>query len=211
MTEEYCSGFISIIGRPNVGKSTLLNRLVGQKIAIMSDKPQTTRNKIQGVWTTDTAQAVFIDTPGIHKPQHKLGEYMVKTATGALSHMDLILYVVDVSVPWGGGEEYIVNMLEKLETPIFFIANKIDQVEPEQLARFLDAVQKRHQFAQWVPISAATGANMDTLRQLLLERLPRGLNTTRRTWSLTNRNGSLSLNLYGKKHCSLREKKFLML
>ncbi len=174
MAEDFRSGFVSIIGRPNAGKSTLLNKLVGQKIAIMSDKPQTTRNRLQGVWTTDRAQAVFIDTPGIHKPQHKLGEYMVKTALSALSHMDIILYVVDVSVPWGGGEEYIVSMINKVDTPVFFVANKLDLVHPEQLAQFLARVQEKHDFSQWIPISSVTGENLQRLRELIMQHLPPG-------------------------------------
>lgn len=174
MTEEYRSGFVSIVGRPNGGKSTLLNQLVGQKIAIMSDKPQTTRNKIQGVWTTEQVQTVFIDTPGIHKPQHKLGEYMNKVAISTLSHMDLILYVVDVSVPWGGGEEYIVKMLREVKTPVFFVANKVDLVQPELLAAFLDKVQKGHKFTEWVPVSAHSGENVQRLRQLIVQYLPSG-------------------------------------
>ena len=174
MSEDFKSGFVSIIGRPNVGKSTLLNQLVGQKIAIMSDKPQTTRNKIQGVWTTESTQAVFVDTPGIHKPQHRLGEFMVETAFSALSHMDLILYVVDTSVPWGGGEEFIVDRLRNVTTPVFIVLNKTDLVPPEAVAPFLAKLQEQHQFTQWIPISAVSGDNLDRLKQLITETLPPG-------------------------------------
>lgn len=174
MDNEFRAGFVSIVGRPNAGKSTLLNQIIGQKISIMSDKPQTTRNKIQGVWTKDNVQAVFIDTPGIHKPKHALGKYMVKAATSALAHMDLILYVVDVSLPWGTGEEYIVELLKETDTPVFFIANKIDLVHPDQLMVFLNELHEKHQFAEWVPISASERNNLETLEELIISYLPEG-------------------------------------
>ena len=174
MDNEFRAGFVSIVGRPNAGKSTLLNQIIGQKISIMSDKPQTTRNKIQGVWTKDNVQAVFIDTPGIHKPKHALGKYMVKAATSALAHMDLILYVVDVSLPWGTGEEYIVELLKETDTPVFFIANKIDLVHPDQLMVFLNELHEKHKFHEWVPISASERNNLETLEELIISYLPEG-------------------------------------
>ncbi|MBO8168836.1 MAG: GTPase Era [Thermoanaerobacteraceae bacterium] len=174
MVEKFRSGFVSIIGRPNAGKSTLLNQIIGQKISIMSEKPQTTRNKIQGVWTTEKAQVIFIDTPGIHKPKHALGEYMVKAATGSLAHMDLILYMVDVSLPWGPGEDYIVNLLKEIDTPVFFVANKIDLVERDDLLAFLAEAEKKHDFAEFVPISATEADNLDTLKELIITYLPEG-------------------------------------
>lgn len=174
MVEKFRSGFVSIIGRPNAGKSTLLNQIIGQKISIMSEKPQTTRNKIQGVWTTEKAQVIFIDTPGIHKPKHALGEYMVKAATGSLAHMDLILYMVDVSLPWGPGEDYIVNLLKEIDTPVFFVANKIDLVERDDLLAFLAEAEKKHDFAEFIPISATEADNLDTLKELIITYLPEG-------------------------------------
>jgi len=120
------SGFVALIGRPNVGKSTLLNHIIGQKIAIMSNKPQTTRNKIQGVYTTDEAQVIFIDTPGIHKPKHKLGEYMTKIAINTLNEVDLVLFMVDAESGKGRGDEFIIEQLKKCHSPVFLIVNKID-------------------------------------------------------------------------------------
>ncbi|HSH24546.1 MAG TPA: GTPase Era, partial [Massilibacterium sp.] len=127
------SGFVAIIGRPNVGKSTLLNAIIGQKIAIMSDKPQTTRHKIQGVYTTRDAQIVFIDTPGVHKPKHKLGDFMMKMTTNALKEVDLILFVINATEELGRGDQYIIEHLKQVTTPVFLIVNKIDQVHPDEL------------------------------------------------------------------------------
>ncbi|MGH1334469.1 MAG: GTPase Era, partial [Exiguobacterium indicum] len=124
--EGFKSGFVSIIGRPNVGKSTFLNRVIGQKIAIMSDKPQTTRNKIQGVYTTEDVQTIFIDTPGIHKPKHKLGDFMMKVATNALREVDAILFMVNVTEPKGKGDDFIIEKLKELDTPIILLMNKVD-------------------------------------------------------------------------------------
>ena len=129
----YKSGFVSIIGRPNVGKSTFLNRIIGQKIAIMSDKPQTTRNKIQGVYTENDSQVVFIDTPGIHKPKHKLGDFMVKMAQTTLKEVDIVLFMVNATEGYGRGEEFIIEKLQETKQPVFLVINKIDQVHPEQL------------------------------------------------------------------------------
>lgn len=130
----YKSGFVSIIGRPNVGKSTFLNRIIGQKIAIMSDKPQTTRNKIQGVYTENDSQVVFIDTPGIHKPKHKLGDFMVKMAQTTLKEVDIVLFMVNATEGYGRGEEFIIEKLQETKQPVFLVINKIDQLHPEQLA-----------------------------------------------------------------------------
>src|SRR3954465_8923342 len=130
---EFKSGFISIIGRPNVGKSTYLNRVIGQKIAIMSDKPQTTRNKIQGVLTLDDSQMIFIDTPGIHKPKHKLGDFMMKVAQNTLKEVDVIMFMVNANEPIGGGDRFIIELLQNTKTPVFLVINKIDLVHPDDL------------------------------------------------------------------------------
>lgn len=133
MSNNYKSGFVSVIGRPNVGKSTLINSLIGQKIAIMSDKPQTTRNKILCVLTQDDAQILFIDTPGIHKPKHKLGEYMVKAAENTLKEVDVILFVVDATENIGAGELYIMERLQSTQAPVILVVNKVDQINKQQV------------------------------------------------------------------------------
>ncbi|NLN21557.1 MAG: GTPase Era, partial [Syntrophomonadaceae bacterium] len=168
------SGFISIIGRPNVGKSTLLNQFVGHKIAIVSDKPQTTRNRILGILTTEDAQAVFIDTPGIHKPRHKLGAYMTRLAQKTLEEVDLVLYVVDASVPPGGGEEYILDQLQDIKTPVLLVLNKIDLVNKPELLPVIDWFQKRYSFQEIVPVSALNGENLEQLKMLITANLTEG-------------------------------------
>ncbi|UTE74335.1 GTPase Era [Rossellomorea marisflavi] len=174
MSNQYKSGFISIIGRPNVGKSTFLNRVIGQKIAIMSDKPQTTRNKVQGVYTTDEAQMIFIDTPGIHKPKHKLGDFMVKIAQNTLKEVDVILFMINVEEGLGKGDHYIIEMLKGVKTPVFLILNKIDQVHPDELLPIIQKYNELYPFAATVPISALEGNNVDQLLGLLKDRLPEG-------------------------------------
>ncbi|KMK93846.1 GTPase Era [Rossellomorea marisflavi] len=174
MSNQYKSGFISIIGRPNVGKSTFLNRVIGQKIAIMSDKPQTTRNKVQGVYTTDEAQMIFIDTPGIHKPKHKLGDFMVKIAQNTLKEVDVILFMINVEEGLGKGDHYIIEKLKGVKTPVFLILNKIDQVHPDELLPIIRKYNKLYPFAATVPISALEGNNVDQLLGLLKDRLPEG-------------------------------------
>ncbi|GMB07589.1 GTP-binding protein Era [Thermolongibacillus altinsuensis] len=172
--EGYKSGFVAIIGRPNVGKSTFLNRVIGQKIAIMSDKPQTTRNKIQGVYTTDDTQIIFIDTPGIHKPKHKLGDFMVKVAQSALQEVDLILFMVDAVEGLGRGDEFIMERLKQVDTPVFLVINKIDEVHPDDLLPLIDQYRSRHSFAEVVPISALQGNNVETLLEQIKKYLPEG-------------------------------------
>ncbi|KGX93589.1 GTPase Era [Pontibacillus halophilus JSM 076056 = DSM 19796] len=174
MTEAFKSGFISIIGRPNVGKSTFMNRVIGQKIAIMSDKAQTTRNKIQGVYTTEDAQLVFLDTPGIHKPKHKLGDFMVKVAEQSLNEVDLVMFMVNAKEGFGRGDEYIINMLQKVNQPVFLIVNKIDEVHPDELLPLIDEYRERYDFAEIVPISALEGNNVDHLVQLMTDRMEEG-------------------------------------
>lgn len=168
------SGFISIIGRPNVGKSTFLNRVIGQKIAIMSDKPQTTRNKVQGVLTLDNSQMIFIDTPGIHKPKHKLGDFMLKVAKNTLREVDAILFMVNATEPIGKGDEFIIDMLENNETPIFLVINKIDQVHPDELITIIESYKDKYEFAEIVPISALQGNNVDRLLETIQKYLPEG-------------------------------------
>lgn len=172
--EGYKSGFVAIIGRPNVGKSTFLNRVIGQKIAIMSDKPQTTRNKIQGVYTTDDAQIIFIDTPGIHKPKHKLGDFMVKVAQSALQEVDLILFMVNAVEGLGRGDEFIIERLKQVQTPVFLVINKIDEVHPDDLLPLIEQYRSLHSFAEVIPISALQGNNVETLLQQIKNYLPEG-------------------------------------
>jgi len=162
-SKGYKSGFISIIGRPNVGKSTFLNRVIGQKIAIMSDKAQTTRNKIQGVLTVDDAQMIFIDTPGIHKPKHKLGDFMMKVAVNTLKEVDLILFMVNAEEGFGRGEEFILEKFHTVNTPIFLVINKIDQVHPDQLLPIIEIYKEKYPFKEIVPISALEGNNVEQL------------------------------------------------
>ncbi len=174
MKDKFKSGFVAIVGRPNVGKSTLMNQVIGQKIAIMSDKPQTTRNKIHGVYTTDEAQIVFLDTPGIHKPNSKLGDYMVKSAQSALSEVEAVLFLTDVSEELGGGDRYIIEQLKKIDTPVFLVLNKIDKVHPEELLPIIEKYSKLHSFAEIVPVSAIQGNNVSALLQTLTRYLPEG-------------------------------------
>lgn len=168
------SGFVAIIGRPNVGKSTLLNRIVRQKIAIMSDKAQTTRNKIQGVYTTPDAQIVFIDTPGIHKPKHRLGDYMVETAYSALREVDAVLFMVSADQPRGRGDDFIIEHLRKTKAPVFLVINKIDKITPDELLPIIEDYQEQFDFKEVVPISATEGNNVETLLDELVVLMPEG-------------------------------------
>lgn len=172
--QEYKSGFITIIGRPNVGKSTFLNRVIGQKIAIMSDKPQTTRNKVQGVLTGDDAQLIFIDTPGIHKPKHKLGDFMVKVATNTLKEVDLVLFMVNGTEGLGRGDEFIIDKLKDIRTPVFLVINKIDQLHPDELLPIIEQYKALYPFEQIVPISALEGNNIERLLGQIKEHMPEG-------------------------------------
>ncbi|MFF2875245.1 GTPase Era [Gottfriedia sp. NPDC057991] len=172
--ESYKSGFVSIIGRPNVGKSTFLNRVIGQKIAIMSDKPQTTRNKIQGVFTEDDAQIVFIDTPGIHKPKHKLGDFMVKVAQDSIKDVDATLFMINANEGFGRGDEFIIEKLQGSRSPVILVINKIDTIHPEQLFDLINKYKDLFQFAEIVPISALQGNNVDRLLKVIKTYLPEG-------------------------------------
>ena len=162
------------MGRPNVGKSTLLNQLVGQKIAIVSDTPQTTRNRILGILTLPDAQVLFLDTPGIHKPQHKLGEYMVNSARSALREVDLILFVSDVSESVGPGERFILDMLKDEKTPVVLVLNKVDLLPKEKLLPIITQYSAFRDFTAIVPVSALSGSNTDRLLAVIKELLPEG-------------------------------------
>ena len=174
MNDTFKSGFISIIGRTNVGKSTLMNRLIGEKIAIMSNKPQTTRNRIQTVLTTDTYQAVFIDTPGIHTPQNKLGVMMIKTANTTLNEVDIIFYLVEPHPIIGKNEATIIEKLKSVHTPIFLCINKIDSVSKEEIAETINKYKEELDFSEIIPISAYEGANIDALLKCIEKYLPEG-------------------------------------
>ena len=172
--KKYKSGFVAVIGRPNVGKSTLLNQLVGQKIAIVSDTPQTTRNRILGILTLPDAQILFLDTPGIHKPQHKLGDFMLKSARSALREVDLILFVSDVTESVGPGERFILDMLENETAPVVLVLNKVDLLPKEKLLPIITKYSGFREFAAVVPLSALTGDNTDRLLSVIKDALPEG-------------------------------------
>jgi GTP-binding protein Era len=169
------SGFIGIVGRTNVGKSTLMNQLVGQKIAITSPVSQTTRNRLKGILSTDQAQMIFVDTPGIHKPHHELGKVLVKNARSAINSVDLLLFIVDSSVPAGGGDRFVTELLEKTETPIILCLNKTDQ-QTENIEALDGSYQALNLNKTWpiVKFSALTGDGLDSLQNLILERLAEG-------------------------------------
>ena len=168
------SGFVSIIGRPNVGKSTLLNHVMGQKIAIMSDKAQTTRNKIQGIYTTENEQIVFIDTPGIHKPHNALGDYMVESAYSTLREVDTVLFMVPADEPRGKGDNMIIERLKQANVPIILVVNKIDKVHPDQLLAQIDDFRTQMDFKEVVPTSALEGTNTAKLLEILTSNLEEG-------------------------------------
>lgn len=173
-TNAYRSGFAALIGRPNVGKSTLMNRLIGQKIAITSSKPQTTRNRIQTVYSDKTGQIIFLDTPGIHKAKNRLGEYMVEVAERTLNEVDVILWLVEPSSFIGAGERYILEKLQKTKTPVFLVINKIDKVKKEEILAFIDVYRKEYPFAEIVPVSALQGENTKELLATMFRYLPEG-------------------------------------
>lgn len=172
--KAYKSGFVTLIGRPNVGKSTLMNHLIGQKIAITSDKPQTTRNKIQTVYSDEHGQIIFLDTPGIHKAKNKLGKYMVSVAERTLGEVDLVLWLVEPSTFIGAGEQHIAEQLRSTKTPVVLVINKIDTVKKEEILRFIAAYKDIMNFAEIVPVSALKGENTDTLLKTIFQYLPNG-------------------------------------
>lgn len=171
---SFKSGFATLIGRPNVGKSTLMNCLIGQKIAITSNKPQTTRNRIQTVYTSEEGQIVFLDTPGIHKAKNKLGTYMVNVAEKTLSEVDVILWLVEPSNFIGAGERHIIEQLQKTKTPVILVVNKIDTVKKEQLFSYIDTYRQQYDFAEVVPVSALKADNTDELIKCIMKFLPYG-------------------------------------
>lgn len=171
---DYKSGFVALIGRPNVGKSTLLNYIVGQKVAIMSDVAQTTRNKIQGIYTSPQAQIVFIDTPGVHKPSTELGDFMQKSTASALDEVDAVLYVVSAVEKRGAGDNYIIDRLKQVKKPIYLVVNKIDQVHPNDLPDIVGQYQDALPFKEIIPVSALQGNNVNALIDKLVAALPQG-------------------------------------
>ncbi len=175
MKSDFKSGFVTLIGRPNVGKSTLMNRIIGQKIAITSKKPQTTRNRIQTVYTdVDRGQIVFLDTPGIHKAKNKLGEYMVNVAEHTLKDVDVILWLVEPSTFIGAGERHIAEQLKNIRIPVILVINKTDTVKKEEVLAFIDAYRRIYEFAEIIPASALTGDNTDTILDMIFKYLPYG-------------------------------------
>lgn len=171
---QYKSGFVTLIGRPNVGKSTLMNALIGQKIAITSNKPQTTRNRIQTVYTSDEGQIVFLDTPGIHKARNKLGDYMVNVAQHTLSEVDVVVWLVEPSDYIGAGERHIIEQLKKTSTPVILVINKIDTVKKEMLLTYIDVYRKQYDFAEVVPLSALKKDGLEVLIECIMKYLPYG-------------------------------------
>ena len=174
MDTDYKSGFVTLIGRPNVGKSTLMNHLIGQKIAITSNKPQTTRNRIQTVYTCEEGQIIFVDTPGIHKAKNKLGEYMVSVAERTLSEVDVILWLVEPTTYIGAGERHIAEQLKRVKTPVVLVINKIDTVKREEILKFIDTYKDVCEFADIVPCSALKGDNTQALIDVIMKYLPNG-------------------------------------
>ena len=174
MKKDYKSGFVTLIGRPNVGKSTLMNHLIGQKIAITSNKPQTTRNRIQTVLTMEEGQIVFVDTPGVHKAKNKLGEYMVNIAERTLNEVDVVLWLVEPSTFIGAGEQHIAKQLKKVSTPVILVINKTDSVKKEEVVSAITAYKDIYDFAEIVPVSARNGDNTQELVGAVMKYLPYG-------------------------------------
>lgn len=174
MKNDFKSGFVTLIGRPNVGKSTLMNYLIGQKIAITSNKPQTTRNRIQTVLTTDEGQIVFVDTPGIHKAKNKLGEYMINVAEKTLNEVDVVLWLVEPTTFIGAGEQHIAKQLQRVKTPVILVINKVDSVKREEILPAIAAYKDIYDFADIVPVSARSGDNTDELLRVIMKYLPYG-------------------------------------
>lgn len=172
--KAYRSGFVTLIGRPNVGKSTLMNHLIGQKIAITSNKPQTTRNRIQTVYTSEEGQIVFVDTPGIHKAKNKLGEYMINVAERTLQEVDVVLWLVEPTTFIGAGERHIAEQLQKVKTPVILVINKVDTVKREEILTVIDTYRKIYDFAEIIPVSALKGDNTQTILDMIFKYLPYG-------------------------------------
>lgn len=168
------SGFVTIVGRPNVGKSTLMNHIMGEKLSIVSSKPQTTRNNIQTILTKDNYQIVFVDTPGIHKPKHKLGEYMVSSAKDSMKDVDLVLFLTNPDDEVGRGDKFILESLKNCGVPVFLVLNKVDENTQDRVAKSLIMYSNEYNFKEVIPISALKGKNVDTLLDLMVENLPEG-------------------------------------
>lgn len=168
------SGFVTIVGRPNVGKSTLLNEIMGEKLSIVSNKPQTTRNNIQTILTGEDHQIVFVDTPGIHKPKHKLGEYMVNSAKDSIKEVDLVLFLINPEEEIGRGDKFIIETLKNQKAPVFLVVNKIDEFTQDRVAKTLQMYSNEMEFKEIIPISALKGKNVDTLVKLMIEAMPEG-------------------------------------
>lgn len=171
--KAFKSGFVAIVGRPNVGKSTIMNRLVGEKVAITSNKPQTTRNRISGIYTSDEMQVVFVDTPGIFKPHSKLDDYMDKASLSSLNDVDLVMFMVEPEAP-GKGDQFIAEQLKELKVPVFLVINKVDEVHPDKLLPIIDAYRKMGNFAEFLPVSATEGIGIPDLLNALYKYLPEG-------------------------------------
>ncbi|HLS66455.1 MAG TPA: GTPase Era [Pseudogracilibacillus sp.] len=174
MSKKHVSGFVTLIGRPNVGKSTLLNAFIGEKVSIISDKIQTTRHTIHGIVDDDTSQVIFIDTPGIHKPKHRLGTYMVDVSFQSLQDVDVVLFLINATEGYGKGDAYILEQLNKLSSPIFLVINKVDLIEPKDLFPLIDQYKDTCNFEEIVPVSALNGNNVEKLLSLIKEHLPEG-------------------------------------
>lgn len=174
MMEQHKSGFVSLVGRPNVGKSTLLNHVIGEKISIVSDKIQTTRHRIHGIYSEDDAQIIFVDTPGVHKPKHELGDTMVNVSIQSLRDVDLVLFLINASEGFGKGDQFIINKLKEINTPVFLIINKIDLVHPDELLPLITLYSEKMDFEEVVPVSALNGNNLETLLSLIKSYLPEG-------------------------------------
>ncbi|MGM8364614.1 GTPase Era [Virgibacillus sp. W0181] len=174
MKPNYKSGFIAIVGRPNVGKSTFMNRVIGQKVSIISDKAQTTRNRIHGILTEEDMQMIFIDTPGIHKPKHRLGDFMVKLAINTLNEADAVLFMINAKEGYGKGDQFILDRLQQVKSPIFLIMNKVDLIHPDDLFPLIETYKNKCNFTEIIPISALEGNNVSTLLSYLKNHLPYG-------------------------------------
>lgn len=174
MEKEHHSGFVTIIGRPNVGKSTLINQIIGEKISIISDKIQTTRHTIHGIVTEEDAQIIFIDTPGIHKPKHRLGDYMVDVSIQSLEDVDVVLFMINAKEGFGKGDEFILEKLKKVKSPVFLLINKVDLIHPDELFSIIDQYKDKCEFEEIIPISALNGNNVRKLLSLIKQHLPEG-------------------------------------
>lgn len=168
------SGFVSIVGRPNVGKSTLLNAMVGQKIAIMSNRPQTTRNQIRGVLTQPEGQVIFIDTPGIHKPKHRLGQFMVEAAETSLKEVDVVLFVVDATEPHHEADRYVLERLQAIHTPVFLVLNKVDKAVKPEILQMMANYRNLYDFKEMIPVSAKDGTQLQLLLKSIFQMMPEG-------------------------------------